>query len=90
MGDRRFARRVPKIEMVELRGQEPAGAGIQIRARLFDVSMAGAGLITDRPVRVASLVRFDCDGRERTASVRHCKRAPEGFMIGVEFEDSPA
>jgi hypothetical protein len=88
MGDRRFARRVPKVDMVDVHGQDPAGADLEIRARLFDVSISGAGLIVERPVRVASLVRFECDGRERIASVRHCKRAPEGFMIGVEFEDT--
>ncbi len=88
MSDRRYERRLPKSEFVDLHWKDAAGAEVRIRALLFDVSFSGAGLLVEHPVRVASLVQFLCNGRERTASVRHCKRASEGFKIGVEFEDS--
>ncbi len=90
MGDRRYERRVAKSEIVDLHWKDAAGVDVRVPARLFDVSLSGAGLLVEHPVRVASLVQFMCNGRERTASVRHCKRALEGFQIGVEFEDLPA
>jgi hypothetical protein len=90
MSDRRYERRVPKTEIVDLHWQDKTGAEAEMPARLFDVSLSGACLVLSNPVRVASLVRFACEGRDRTASVRHCKRAPDGYIIGVEFEDTPA
>jgi hypothetical protein len=90
MTDRRYERRVPKIQTVDLRWQDPAGSSMQVPARLLEVSVSGAGLVADTPVKVASMVQFACNGRERTASVRYCKRAPDGFTIGVEFEDTLA
>lgn len=90
MSDRRYERRVPKIQTVDLHWQDQAGSEMQLPARVLEISSSGAGLIVERPVRVASMVQFACNGRERTASVRYCKRAPEGFTIGVEFEDSLA
>jgi hypothetical protein len=87
MGDRRYERRVPKSEMIQLHSKDAAGADVSVPALLFDVSISGAGLMVEHPVRVASMVRFMCNGRERIASVRHCKRASEGFKIGLEFED---
>jgi hypothetical protein len=90
MRDRRFDRRVPKTEVVDLHWQGNTGSDEQTPARLFDVSLSGACLVLVHPVRVASLVRFAYGGRDRTASVRHCKTSPEGYVIGVEFEDTPA
>jgi PilZ domain-containing protein len=90
MRDRRYERRVPKTEVVDLHWQGNTGSDEQTSARLFDVSLSGACLVLIHPVRVASLVRFACEGRDRTASVRHCKRAPDGYIIGVEFEDTLA
>ena len=90
MGDRRFERRVPKTEIVDLHWRDKTGTEMNMPARLFDVSISGANLVLDKPVRVPTLVRFACGGRERTAGVRHCERSPEGYIIGVEFEDMPA
>jgi hypothetical protein len=90
MGDRRYERRVPKTEIVDLHWRDKTGAEMQIPGRIFDVSISGARFILDKPVRVPSLVRFACGGQDRTASVRHCERAPDGYIIGVEFEDTLA
>jgi hypothetical protein len=90
MSDRRYERRVPKTEIVDLQWRDKTGAEVRMAARIFDVSQSGANLVLDKPVRVPTLVRFACGGRERTAGVRHCERAPDGYIIGVEFEDPPA
>lgn len=89
-GDRRYERRVPKHDWVDVRFRETDGAEAQLIARLRDLSKSGASLEVERPLRMATVIGFEHGGRGFKASVRYCTKTPSAFVIGVEFDDSLA
>jgi len=89
VSDRRYERRMPKSDPVELRWRDADGALQSMTGRLFDLSPSGACVIANQPVHVLSAVTLTHNGHEFAASVRYAKRCTEGYMIGVEFDAPP-
>ena len=87
MIDRRFDLRVFVDESVSLTWTDPTGETLQTDAHLADISRSGASVRTQRPVRAATTVMFSYEDREYVGKVTHCKSAPNGYFLGVEFLD---
>jgi hypothetical protein len=85
MRNRRFESRHVVSEAVELHWTEPA-ANLQCTGQLCDLSISGARIQIERPIRVQTPIRFTLQERELRGTVRYCSRHQAEYMLGIEFD----
>lgn len=86
MAERRFELRLQRAESVDLTWKDAAGQTHRWTARLMDISVAGAGFFTQRPVPVGRTVHFVYQNHKLTGIVKHCVVAKPGYVWGIEFQ----
>jgi hypothetical protein len=85
MRDRRFESRHAVSEAVELHWME-AAANAHCTGQLCDLSISGARIQVERPIRVQTPIRFTLQERELRGKVRNCSRHQAEYMLGIEFD----
>jgi hypothetical protein len=86
MGDRRFQSRKLNAGKIGLQWKDAADQTVEALADVADMSVSGAKLHTERPVRLQTMVRLAWSGTEISGEVRYCVRRPGGYVVGVEFD----
>ena len=85
--DRRYGRRVPTTEAVDLLWSDQAGQAQHSTFQLADISITGAAVRAERPVHVGAKVSLGYQNKTVAGKVRHCARKGADFLLGIEFED---
>jgi len=85
--DRRYGRRVPVSEPVDLLWRDQSGLTQHSIFHLADISICGAAVRAERPVHVGASVSFGYQNKTIAGKVKHCARKGADFVLGIEFED---
>lgn len=85
MRDRRFEPRHAVAETTELHWTEPT-ASLQCAGRVCELSISGARIRVQRPIRVQTRMKLVLRGKELQGKVRFCTRDQADYMLGIEFD----
>jgi len=85
--DRRYGRRVPTADPVDLLWRDPTGQPQQSTFHLADISICGAAVRAERPVHVGTTVALGYQNKTVIGKVKHCARKGADFILGIEFDD---
>lgn len=86
MKDRRFDSRLTRSFALDVRWQGPGGSPHAIAVQLSDISPSGAALRATSPIPVGALVSFRYQNQTLSGKIRHCRKLPDGFLLGLEFD----
>jgi hypothetical protein len=86
MQDRRLENRLLCADLVRVWWREASGTEQQTLANLEDISLSGACLQFDRPIRRGTLLHIALPKGELQGGVKYCVFRDVGYFVGIRFE----
>lgn len=85
---RRIDERLPRSGAMRLAPLD-AAQGEQVAVQASNYSRGGLQVVSAKPFAEELVVRVVSDDIECHGVIRHCTRAPAGFLVGIELVEPP-
>src|SRR5580698_3925529 len=86
MMDRRIQTRMLCADLVDIQWRDHTGRSRRGVANLEDISLSGACLQVERPVKLGCAIRMTYPNGELKGVVKYCVFREIGYFLGVEFD----